>query len=53
MLCPSEFAIKFEDFGKTSNLSWYEKAIPSKELSPRAEPSKEWLMEVKRSSEAI
>jgi len=48
---PSEFPIKFEDPGNTSKLSWHKKH--SKEVSPRAEPSKEWLMKVKRSSEAI
>ena len=32
-------------------LSWHEKHI--KEVSPRVETSKEWLMEVKRSSKAI
>jgi len=48
---PSEFPIKFKDYGNTSKLSWHEENI--KEVSPRAEPSKEWLMKVKRSSEAI
>jgi hypothetical protein len=39
---------------QTSNLSWHEKyTFLSKEVSPNIEPSKEWLMEVKRSSEAI
>ena len=51
VLHPSEFPIKFEDYGNTSKLSWHEKH--TKEVSPRAELSKEWLMEVKRSSEAI
>jgi len=32
-------------------LSWYEKHI--KDVSPKVEPSKEWLLEVKRSFEAI
>ena len=48
---PLEFAIEFEDYGNTSKYSWHEKH--TKEVSPRAKPSKEWLMEVKRSSEAI
>ena len=51
MLHPLEFPIKFEDYGNTSKLSWHEKH--TKEVSPRVEPSMEWLMEVKRSSEAI
>ena len=51
MLYPSEFPIKFEDYGNTSKLSWHKKNI--REVSPEMEPSKEWLMEVKRSSEAI
>jgi hypothetical protein len=51
---PSEFSIKFEDYGRTSNLPWHEENIfLSKEVSPNIEPSKEWLMEVKHSSEAI
>jgi hypothetical protein len=32
-------------------LSWHEKHI--KEVFPKVEPSKEWLLEVKHSSEAI
>ena len=48
---PLEFPIKFVDYGNTSKLSWHEKH--TKEVSPRVEPSKEWLMEVKCSSEAI
>ena len=48
---PLEFVIEFEDYGNTSKHSWHEKHI--KEVSPKVEPSKEWLMEVKRSSEAI
>ena len=48
---PSEFPIKFKDYGNTSKLSWHENHI--KEVYPRVEPSKEWLMEVKHSSEAI
>jgi hypothetical protein len=48
---PSKFPIKFEDYGNYSKFSWHEKH--TKEVSPKAKPSKEWLMEVKRSSEAI
>ena len=48
---PLEFPIQFEDYGNTSKLSWHEKCI--QEVSPKVEPSKEWLMEVKHSSEAI
>jgi hypothetical protein len=44
VLHPSEFPIKFEDYGNTSKISWHEKH--TKELSPRMEPPKEWLMEV-------
>ena len=51
VLHPLEFPIEFGDYGNTSKLSWYEKH--TKEVSPRAKPSKEWLMEVKRSSKAI
>ena len=51
MLHPSEFPIKFEDYGNTPKLSWHKKH--TKEVSPRAEPSKEWLIEVKCSSKAI
>ena len=43
--------IEFKDYGNTSKLSWHEKH--TKEVSPIVEPSKEWLMEVKCSSEAI
>ena len=50
MLHPLEFPIKLEDYGNILKLSWHKKHI--KEVSPRAGPSKEWLMEVKRSSEA-
>jgi len=51
---PSEFAIKFEDYGNTLKYSWHEELThPFEEDSPRVEPSKEWLMEVKRSYEAI
>ena len=51
MLHPLEFPIKFKDYGNTSKISWHEKHI--KEVSPKVEPSKEWLMEVKCSSKAI
>jgi len=39
-----------EDFGNTSKHFWNN---PHEEGSPKIEPLKEWLMEVKRSSEAI
>ena len=51
LIHPSEFPIEFEDYGNTSKLSWHERHI--KEVSLRVEPSKEWLMEVKHSFEAI
>ena len=51
MLHSLDFPIEFKDYGNTSKLSWHEKH--TKKRSPRAEPSKEWLMEVKHSSEAI
>ena len=51
LIHPLEFPIKFEDYGNTAKLLWHEKH--TKEVSPKAEPSKEWLMEVKCSSEAI
>ena len=47
---PSEFHIEFKDYGNTSKLFWHN---PHEEVSPKIDPSKEWLMEVKRSSEAI
>ena len=50
---PSVFPIKFEDYGNTSKVSQHEKHTHPPEVSPRAELSKEWLMEVKCSSEAI
>jgi hypothetical protein len=51
---PLEFPIKFEDHRRTLNLLWHKENISlSKEVSPNTEPSKEWLMEVKCSSEAI
>jgi hypothetical protein len=43
--------IKFEDYGSTLKLSRHEKH--TEEASPRVNPSKEWLLEVKCSSEAI
>ena len=53
MLHPSEFPIKFEDYGNISNYFGHQKHIhPSKEASPKV-LSKEWLIEVKCSSEAI
>jgi hypothetical protein len=48
---PSEFPIEFEDYGNTSKISQHEKHTI--EVSPKVEPSKEWLMKVKRSSETI
>ena len=48
---PSEYSIEIKDYGNTSKLSRHEKNI--KEVSLRVEPSKEWLMEAKYSSEAI
>jgi hypothetical protein len=34
VICPSEFAIEFKDYGNTSNLSWHEKTtFLSKEVS--------------------
>jgi hypothetical protein len=51
MLHILEFPIKFKDYSNTSKLSWHEKH--KKEVSPRAKPLKEWLLEVKRSFEAI
>jgi hypothetical protein len=50
ILHPSKFIIEFEDFGNTSKHFWHN---PHDEVSPRVEPSKEWLMEVKRSSKTI
>ena len=47
---PLEFPIKFEDYGNTSKHFWHN---PHEEVSPKIEPSKEWLMELKRSSKAI
>ena len=51
---PLEFPIEFRDYGNTLKYHGHEKlTLPSKEDSPRVNPSKEWLMEVKCSSEAI
>jgi hypothetical protein len=51
---PSEFPIEFKDYGNTSKLLRHEKLThPSEEVSPRVNLSKEWLMEVKCSFEAI
>ena len=49
ILHPLEFLIKFKDYGNTSKHFWHNPL----EASPKVEPSKEWLMEVKRSSESI
>ena len=51
LIHPSEFPIEFEDYGNTSKHYWHEKH--TKEASPMVVPPKKWLMEVKRSSEAI
>ena len=54
MIYPSEFPIEFGDFGNTSKYFGHEKLThPSDEVSPKIEPTNEWLLEVKRSSEAI
>ena len=54
VIYPSEFSIEFGDFGNTSNYFGHKKLTrPSKEVSPKIEPSKAWLLEVKCSSEAI
>ena len=54
LIHPSEFPIKFGDFGNTSKYFGHEKLTrPSEEVSPKIEPSKEWLLEVKHSSEAF
>jgi hypothetical protein len=51
---PSEFPIKFGDFGNALKYFGHEKLTrPSEEVSSKIEPSKEWLLEVKRSSKAI
>ena len=51
LIHPTEFPIKFEDYGNTSKHSWHEKHV--EKVSPKVEPSKELLMEVKCSSKAI
>jgi hypothetical protein len=51
LIHPSEFPIEFEEYGNTSKHLQHEKH--TKEVSPKIEPSKEWLMEVKHSSKAI
>jgi hypothetical protein len=54
VIYPSEFPIKFVDFGNTSKCFGHEKLTCHIEEVPRKiEPSKEWLLEVKRSSEVI
>ena len=53
LIHPSEFPIKFEDYSDTSKLLRHEKfTYPPEEVSTKI-PPKEWLMEVKCSSEAI
>ena len=51
LIHPLEFPIKFQDYSNTSKHLRHKKH--TKEISPKIEPSKEWLMEVKRSSKAI
>ena len=54
VIYPLEFAIEFGDFGNISKYFGHEKlARPSKEVSPKIEPSKKRLLEVKHSFEAI
>ena len=54
VIFPLEFPIEFGDFSNTSKYFVHKKLTrPSEEVSPKIEPSKEWLLEVKRSSEAI
>ena len=54
LIHPLEFPIEFMDYGKTLKYYGHKKlSRPSKEVSPKTEPSKEWLLEVKRCSEAI
>jgi hypothetical protein len=54
VIYPSKFPIKFGDFGNTLKYFGHKKlTCPSKEVSPKIEPSKEWLLKVKCSSEAI
>jgi hypothetical protein len=53
VIYPSEFPIKFRDYGNTLELFRHEKLTqPLEEASPKV-PSKEWIMEVKHPSEAI
>jgi hypothetical protein len=52
MLHPSEVPIKFQDYGNTSKHSWHENHTMNN-VFPSVEPSKEWLIEVKHSSEVI
>jgi len=51
LIHPLKFPIRFKDYGNTSKISWHEKNI--RKVSSKMEPSKEWLMKVKHSSEAI
>jgi hypothetical protein len=54
LIHPSEFPIKFGDYGNTSKYLGHEKlTFPFEKDSPMVKPSKEWLMEVKRSPKAI
>jgi len=54
VIYPLEFRIEFKDFSNISKYFGHEKlSRPSEEVSPKIEPSKEWLLEVKHSSEAI
>ena len=54
LIHPSEIPIELRDFGNTLKYFGHEKLTrPSIEVSPKIEPSKKWLLEVKRSSEAI
>ena len=54
LIHPSEFPIEFRYYGNTSKYLGHEKlTFPSEKDSPMVKSSKEWLMEVKRSSEAI
>lgn len=51
---PSEFPIEFGDFSNTSKYFGHKNlSRPSEEVSPKIEQSKEWLLEVKHSSEVI
>ena len=51
VIYPSEFPIEFGDFVNTSEYFGHKKR--TKEVSPKVEPSKQWLMKVRRSSKAI